>query len=157
MFGQDKIKFKKINEFVIYIGTHGDQGAELADIILPSAAYTEQDGYYTNLEGKLQKAFKANYPPGEAKEDWLIINDLANKIKNKTLYKNKDYLIDSLINFLKINKKNTLNNLDQKFLEEKIDLDYIDYYHSNVIARASKTMNECKNSRINLKMTGTDG
>ena len=147
----------KINEFVIYIGTHGDQGAELADIILPSAAYTEQDGYYTNLEGKLQKAFKANYPPGEAKEDWLIINDLANKIKNKTLYKNKDYLIDSLINFLKINKKNTLNNLDQKFLEEKIDLDYIDYYHSNVIARASKTMNECKNSRINLKMTGTDG
>ena len=117
----------------------------------------EQDGYYTNLEGKLQKAFKANYPPGEAKEDWLIINDLANKIKNKTLYKNKDYLIDSLINFLKINKKNTLNNLDQKFLEEKIDLDYIDYYHSNVIARASKTMNECKNSRINLKMTGTDG
>ena len=157
MFGQDKIKFKKINEFVIYIGTHGDQGAELADIILPSAAYTEQDGYYTNLEGKLQKAFKANYPPGEAKEDWIIINDLANKIKNKTLYKNKDYLIDSLINFLKINKKNTLNNLDQKFLEEKIDLDYIDYYHSNVIARASKTMNECKNSRINLKMTGTDG
>ncbi len=157
MFGQDKIKFKKINEFVIYVGTHGDQGAELADIILPSAAYTEQDGYYTNLEGKLQKAFKANYPPGEAKEDWLIINDLANKIKNKTLYKNKDYLIDSLINFLKINKKNTLNNLNQKLLEEKIDLDYIDYYHSNVIARASKTMNECKNSRMNLKMTGTDG
>ena len=129
----------------------------MADIILPSAAYTEQDGYYTNLEGKLQKAFKANYPPGEAKEDWLIINDLANKIKNKTLYKNKDYLIDSLINFLKINKKNTLNNLNQKLLEEKIDLDYIDYYHSNVIARASKTMNECKNSRMNLKMTGTDG
>ena len=157
MFGKDKIKFKKKNEFVIYIGTHGDQGAELADIILPSAAYTEQDGFYTNLEGKLQKAFKANYPPGEAKEDWIIINDLANKIKNKILYKNKDYLIDSLINFLKINKKNTPNILSQKFLEEKIVLDHIDYYHSNVIARASKTMNECKNSRINLKMTGTEG
>ena len=30
----------------------------MADIILPGAAYTEQDGYFTNLEGKLQKAIK---------------------------------------------------------------------------------------------------
>ena len=38
---------------------------KIADIILPGSAYTEQDGYYTNLEGKIQKAYKASYPPGD--------------------------------------------------------------------------------------------
>jgi NADH-quinone oxidoreductase subunit G len=45
-------------KFIIYQGSHGDKGAEIADIILPGAAYTEQDGYFTNLEGKLQKHTK---------------------------------------------------------------------------------------------------
>ncbi len=40
---------------------------------------------------------------------------------------------------------------------EKIILDNIDYYHSNVIARASKTMGECKSIRTNFKKTGTEG
>ena len=43
-----------------------------------------------------------------------------------------------------------------KFLEENIIVDEIDYYHSNVIARASKTMNECKKARITFKKTGTE-
>ena len=60
LFGQDNLTFVKKNEFVIYIGSHGDRGAELADIILPGSAYTEQDGYFTNIEGKLQKAYKAS-------------------------------------------------------------------------------------------------
>ena len=51
--GQDNINFKKQNEFIIYIGSHGDRGAEFADLILPGAAYTEQEGHFTNLEGKI--------------------------------------------------------------------------------------------------------
>ena len=90
LFGQDNLKFNKKNEFIVYIGSHGDKGAEMADIILPGAAYTEQDGYYTNLEGKIQKAYQASYPPGEAKEDWVIINELSNLLKRKKLYKNKN-------------------------------------------------------------------
>ena len=58
LLGQDNLKIKKSNEFIIYIGSHGDKGADVADLILPGAAYTEQDGYFTNLEGKLQKAYK---------------------------------------------------------------------------------------------------
>ena len=77
LFGQDNLNFKKKNEFIIYVGSHGDKGAEMADVILPGAAYTEQDGYYINLEGKIQKAYKASYPPGDAKEDWEIINELS--------------------------------------------------------------------------------
>ncbi len=158
LFGQDNLKFQKKNEFIIYIGSHGDKGANIADVILPGATYTEQDGYFTNLEGKLQKAYKASYPPGEAKEDWLIINELSSFIKRKNLYKDKNQLIDALLNYLKLNN---LNETDFKvpeydFKSEKIFTDEIDYYHSNVIARASKTMSECKNTRMSLPKTGTD-
>ena len=64
LVGQDNLNFVKKDEFVIYQGSHGDKGAEIADIILPGSAYTEQDGYYTILEGKVQKAYKASYPTG---------------------------------------------------------------------------------------------
>ena len=60
LLGVDNLKFEKKNEFIIYQGSHGDKGAEIADIILPGAAYTEQNGYFTNLEGKIQKAYKAS-------------------------------------------------------------------------------------------------
>ena len=77
--GADEINFDRLKGAkVIYIGTHGDKGANKADIILPSAAYTEKDGIYINTEGRLQYAFKASFPPGNAKEDWKIINELSN-------------------------------------------------------------------------------
>ena len=158
LFGQDNLKFKKKNEFIIYIGSHGDKGANIADVILPGATYTEQDGYFTNLEGKLQKAYKASYPPGEAKEDWLIINELSSFIKRKNLYKDKNQLIDALLNYLNLNNQNETDFEvpEYDFKSEKIFTDEIDYYHSNVIARASKTMSECKNTRMSLPKTGTD-
>ena len=158
LFGQDNLNFEKKNEFIIYIGSHGDKGASIADVILPGATYTEQDGYFTNLEGKLQKAYKASYPPGEAKEDWQIINELSSFIKRKNLYKDKNQLIDSLINYLNLNNKNEAEFKipEYNFKSEKIITEEIDYYHSNAIARASKTMSECKNIRMSLPKTGTD-
>ena len=64
----------KKNKFIIYQGSHGDKGSEIADVILPGAAYTEKNGLFVNLEGKLQQSFKATYPPGSAVEDWTIFN-----------------------------------------------------------------------------------
>ncbi len=58
--------------FVIYQGTHGDSGAERADVILPGATYTEKSGLYVNTEGRVQLAERANFPPGDAREDWAI-------------------------------------------------------------------------------------
>ncbi len=157
LFGQDDLVFKKSKEFIIYIGSHGDRGAEIADIILPGSAYTEQDGYFTNLEGRLQKAYKSSYPPGEAKEDWQIINELSSLLKRKKLFTKKDDLISSMMNFIKINNNNRLFNVpNYDFVDEKINTKYIDYYHSNVIARSSKTMNECRNLKVNFKKTGTE-
>ncbi len=162
LMGQDNLKFNKKNEFVVYIGSHGDNGAELADIILPGAAYTEQSGHYTNLEGKIQKAFKASYPPGEAKEDWEIINDLAKFINSRGLFNDKDELISSMFNYINLKKEkqeipsNTEVNASN-FTNEILDITYKDYYFSNVIARSSKTMLNCNNSKLEVKRTGTEG
>ncbi len=161
LLGQDNLDFKKKDEFIIYQGSHGDRGAEIADLILPGAAFTEQSGYYTNLEGKIQKAYKASYPPGEAKEDWQIINDLAEIMNKRKLFNDKDELESSMFNYLKIKKdKQSLDighkkNVDN-FADEVLKIDFKDYYFSNVVARSSKTMLECNNSKLDFKKTGTE-
>jgi len=163
LVGQDNLNFEKKDEFIIYQGSHGDKGAELADIILPGSAYTEQDGYFTNLEGKMQKAYKASYPPGESKEDWLIINQIAEYMNNRKLFNDKDELESSMINYLNLQKEKSYeekikeNNELNEFHNETLKIKMKDYYFSNVIAKSSKTMIECNNSKLNLKSTGTEG
>ncbi len=158
LFGQENLKFKRKNEFIIYVGSHGDHGAECADIILPGSTYTEQDGHFTNLEGNIQKAYKASYPPGDAKEDWEIINNLSELLKRKKIFNNKDELVDSMFNFINLKIENNKNDsVDADFFNERIVVDNSNYYFSNVIARASKTMTDCHNEKIKLKNTGTDG
>jgi NADH-quinone oxidoreductase subunit G len=63
--------------FVIYQGSHGDRGASRADIILPGAAWTEENGLFVNTEGRPQLAFRAGFAPGEAKENWAILRALS--------------------------------------------------------------------------------
>jgi NADH-quinone oxidoreductase subunit G len=162
LLGQDNLEFTKKNEFIIYQGSHGDKGAEIADIILPGATYTEQNGYFTNLEGKVQKAFKASYPPGEAKEDWQIINELAEIMNNRKLFNDKDELESSMFNFINLQQENKIMKEEkilskENFQSEKLTVNYKAYYFSNVIARSSKTMLDCYNSKIKIKKTGTDG
>ena len=62
---------------VIYQGSHGDRGAHRADIILPAAAYTEENGLFVNTEGRPQLALRASHPPGEAKENWAILRAVS--------------------------------------------------------------------------------
>ncbi|WP_440930183.1 NADH-quinone oxidoreductase subunit NuoG [Candidatus Pelagibacter sp.] len=159
LVGQDNLSFNKTNEFVIYIGSHGDKGAEIADVILPGSAYTEQSGYFTNLEGRIQKAYKASYPPNQSKEDWEIINNLAEQMNNRKLFNDKDELESSMLNYLKLkNEKNKTSEISvNNFVDDTINIKVKDYYFSNVIARSSKTMVECNNSKIEIKKTGTEG
>ncbi len=161
LVGQDNLDLIKQNEFVIYQGSHGGKGAEIADIILPGSAYTEQDGYYTNLEGKIQKAYKASYPPGEAKEDWKIINEIAEYMNNRKLFNDKEELESSMFNYLNLQREKQ-NKVHEKkdfkdFKPEKLTIDLKPYYFSNIITRCSKTMIECNNSKLNFKSTGTEG
>ena len=76
---QKELEIKKNEEFIVYQGSHGDRGAEIADLIFPSAAFTEQNGLYENLEGRVQECKKASYPIGDVEQvGWLIFERYGN-------------------------------------------------------------------------------
>ena len=54
-----------------------------ADLVLPSAAFTEVDGTFINGEGRIQRVRKAVNPPGEALPDWEILCRIAQKMGKK--------------------------------------------------------------------------
>ena len=74
--GADEVEIAA-GPFVIYQGSHGDRGAHRADIILPGAAYTEENALFVNTEGRPQLAMRASFAPGEAKENWAILRALS--------------------------------------------------------------------------------
>src|SRR4029077_11558083 len=76
LLGADEIDVPS-DAFVVYIGTHGDNGAHRADAILPGAAYPEKPGLYINSEGRVQMSSRASFPPGDAREDWSILRALS--------------------------------------------------------------------------------
>ncbi len=165
LLGSDNLDFKKNNEFVVYQGSHGDRGAEIADLVLPSAAFTEQNGLYENLEGRVQECKKASYPIGDALEDWKIFNMILKKIgKDENLFKFdqlRKEVLNSIPNFTKINdlpsfSDKEIENVTTNFVSEEVYIKELDYFYSNSISRASKTMSECRQIKQNLKKTGTN-
>jgi len=97
LMGADELDTSKLkNAFVIYQGSHGDAGAHVADVILPGAAYSEKDGLYVNLEGRVQMGARAVAPKGEAKEDWAIIRALSGHLNRVLPYDNLGALREKL-------------------------------------------------------------
>ena len=165
LLGSDNLDFKKNNEFIVYQGSHGDKGAEIADIILPSAAFTEQNGLYENLEGRIQECKKASYPIGDALEDWKIFNLILKELGKRENLSNFDSLrkevLKTIPNFTKLNELPyftdiAVNNESSKFVSEDINIKELDYFFTNAISRASKTMSECRQVKHSIKKTGTD-
>ncbi len=165
LLGSDNLEIKKNNEFIVYQGSHGDRGAEIADLVLPSATFTEQNGLYENLEGRVQECKKASYPIGDAMEDWKIFNLILKRLgKNENLSKFdslREEVLSLIPNFTKINElPNNINDgvnvTSSNFYSEHVNLKELDYFYSNSISRASKTMSECRQIKNNLKKTGTN-
>jgi len=141
--------------FVVYQGHHGDHGAERADVVLPSAAYTEKDGTYVNTEGRPQAAKRSVFPPGDAKEDWAILRALSEHIGKKPLPYNsqnelrariqKEWTIFKSMNEI-IPAKWDKVSAKGKVLSDPFVNPVRSYYLKNAICRASDTMRECTES-----------
>jgi len=149
----DEIDFTKLEKsFVIYMGSHGDRSAHIADIIIPSAAYSEKDAIYVNLEGRAQRTRKAVNAPGEAKDDIEIIADLANKLaidlefsdraSIQSLLAKTNASLDSIDEVLS-RKWIPSKDSDNKSKNSKISADDYDFYLTNQITRSSRTLNKC--------------
>ena len=81
-------------------------------------------------------------------------------MNNRKLFNDRDELESSMFNYLNLQKEKQVddqNNSSKEFQTENLIIKVKDYYFSNVIARSSKTMVECNNSKLNLKLTGTEG
>ena len=151
---------KKENQFIIYQGSHGGENSTIADVILPSSSYVEKNGSFVNLEGRVQKSYKASYPPGFAKDDWEIFINIAESNNTDLGFKNFDDLrkkmLDEYPSLGEYNKLPDLNcnNIEvdnQKKKDFQLMVNQIDYYQTNIIARSSKTMHDCKNIKTKNK------
>ncbi len=147
-FGADEIDIAP-GPFVIYQGSHGDRGAHRADVILPGAAYTEENGLFVNMEGRPQLAYRAGFAPGEAKENWAIIRALSSELGATLPYNSLADLRSALFaahpclgaidtvaeNAFKAEPKGKLGTGD-------FASSVTHHYQTNPIARASTTMAE---------------
>ncbi len=143
---------------VIYIGHHGDAGAALADIILPCAAYTEMAATYVNTEGRVQETSRAVAPKGEGREGWAIFRALSDVLGKTLPYDTRDDLLSALRNTAPVfgglgyapgtdGRTALIESLPAMPPTNGPDfqLQQGDFYFTNPIARASKTMAECSN------------
>ncbi|WP_298675971.1 NADH-quinone oxidoreductase subunit NuoG [uncultured Lentibacter sp.] len=135
--------------FVIYQGSHGDRGAHRADVILPGAAYTEEQGLFVNTEGRPQLALRAGFAPGEAKENWAILRALSAELGATQPWDSLAQLRQALI--AQVAHLGELDEVPQNpwQLEAAGELGKAgfrgaigDFYLTNPIARASQLMAE---------------
>jgi NADH-quinone oxidoreductase subunit G len=152
--GADEIAIDQ-GAFVVYIGTHGDRGAHRADVILPGAAYTEKSGLYVNTEGRVQRAFRVVFPPGEAREDWAVLRALSGALGNPLPFDSlatlRRLLFEAHPHFAELDEIApgesaqvvALANHPAVAMKDSFAPAIQNFYFTNPIARASAVMAEC--------------
>ena len=146
--GADEVEIDA-GAFVIYQGSHGDRGAHRADVILPGAAYTEENGLFVNTEGRPQLAMRAGFAPGDAKENWAILRALSAELDATlpfdSLAQLRAALIEAVPHLAQIDQ--VIENEGEALPAEALGkADFVlavkDFYLTNPIARSSALMGE---------------
>ena len=158
LLGQDEINMKNLEgAFVVYLGHHGDEGASIADVILPSPAYTEKSSTYMNTEGRVLQTSKCFSPLGDAKEEWKIFRVLSESFNKNILFNNinelRKELISSFAQFANINEIPFDNKIsigsDKLISDREFNYNIENFYMNDSISRASETMANCSKEIIN--------
>jgi len=163
LLGVDEVALPKAGT-VIYLGTHGDAGAHRADIILPGAAYTEKEATWVNTEGRVQYGRRATFPKGDAKEDWAILRALSavlgKTLPCDTLGALRQKMIADHPTFGQVDYAPGATDAasfdvgaiggDGAVSNAPLRTAITDFYLTNPIARASKTMAECSRLRAGV-------
>jgi NADH-quinone oxidoreductase subunit G len=149
--GADEVDFTRFaGTFKVYVGHHGDKGAAAADVILPAAAYTEKPGTYVNLEGRVQRAERAVFAPGDARDDWTIFRALSAALGHTLPFDRFDQLRAAMFAEVPALGQEGLADygwsvpsLGGPAPSGPIGYPIQDFYLTNPIARASETMQRC--------------
>ncbi|MFL2802527.1 MAG: NADH-quinone oxidoreductase subunit NuoG [Paracoccaceae bacterium] len=146
--GMDEHDLPK-DKFVIYQGSHGDRGANRADVILPGCAFSEESGIFVNTEGRSQLSLKACEKIGNARENWSIIRALSEQLNCTLEYNNLNQLRKKLfleypdfaaLNEVKNNSWVKSSKYSKKCLQVNLKNVWNDHYLTNPIARSSDIM-----------------
>lgn len=148
--------------FVIYQGHHGDKGAEMADVVLPGAAYTEKQATFVNMEGRAQQTIAALTPPGMARVDWKIIRaisevigetlpydtiqDIRGRLNQVSPNLTRYGLLEEANFFAQAAQLSAAQKSTAALSKEPIDVSQkilTDFYMTDSISRASPTMAKC--------------
>ena len=148
--GADEADFAKFDKsFKVYVGHHGDKGAHHADVVLPGATYAEKPGTYVNLEGRVQRADRAVFAPGDAREDWTILRALSEKLGHTLPFDNFDELRAAMANEVPALGEEGLVRYEwappklAAKAKGPVGHPIADFYLTNAICRASPTMQRC--------------
>ena len=143
--------------FIVYLGHHGDDLAQLADIVLPSPAYTEKSSTYMNMEGRVLQTTRCYHPLGVSKEEWKIFRVLSNNFLQKLKFNNLSELRNEISNLFPVFKE--INNLppsskldfgsSTKIEDRVLEYNIKNFYMTDVISRASITMANCSREILN--------
>lgn len=156
LLGADELapdRFK--GAFKVYIGHHGDNGARMADLVLPGAAYAEKHGTWVNTEGRVQWAERAIFAPGEAREDWAILRAVSELAGKKLKFDSYDQLRKAMIaEYPQLGLRDAI--IDMPWSPPKLDakaegpLRYpiADFFLTNAITRNSPTMRRCSEELV---------
>jgi len=155
LLGADEVDPKRFSgSFKVYIGHHGDAGARQADLVLPAAAYAEKHGTYVNTEGRVQRAERAAFAPGEAREDWTIVRAVSDLLGAPLPFDNYGQLRARMIEEHPQLGVDGLIQLDWSppklaaKAEGAIVYPIRDFYLTNAICRASPTMHRCSEELV---------
>ena len=152
LMGLDEIDVSILKDsFVIYMGHNGDRSASVADIILPTPAYTEKSSTYMNIEGRVFQTTKCYNPLGDAKEEWKIFRALSDTINKKLNFNNlselRKEIISSFSQFAHLNEINPIKKISfgkiHKIKNIKINYNIENFYMNDSISRSSETMALC--------------
>lgn len=143
--------------FIVYLGHHGDDLAQLADVVLPSPAYTEKSSTYMNMEGRVLQTTRCYHPLGASKEEWKIFRALSNNFSQKLKFNNLSELRNEISNlfpvFKEINNLPSSSKLDfgssTKIENRVLEYNIKNFYMTDVISRASITMANCSREMLN--------
>ncbi len=149
--GADEVDYTRFaGSMIVYIGHHGDKGAHAADVILPAAAFTEKAGTYVSTEGRVQRADKAVFAPGDAREDWTILRAMADALGVTVGFDSFDELRAAMAAEVPALGREGLADYGALPKAGKAKAEGVieaypvkDFYLTNPIARASETMQRC--------------
>ena len=115
--------------------------------------------------------------PSKSPQSYSTVGSSVSSIDSKKIEKSNEFFISDILdnnlpgmNYFRSGGYGTISGIQLRGLPKRYSTVYIDgvkmsdpstsdnsYYFSNIIARCSKTMIECNNSKLNFKSTGTEG